>query len=63
MNNADADRTGDIALDLDASAGFPFRRASSIVLAECSVNHCSCGGDGLQQNLRLLRQLLSSRSV
>ncbi|MCE3243532.1 MAG: hypothetical protein K0Q83_4039, partial [Deltaproteobacteria bacterium] len=41
MNNADADRTSDIALDFDASARFHFSAHLEVVFPECSVDHCS----------------------
>ena len=60
MNNADTDRTGDIALDFDASASLPFSAHLEIVFPECPVDHCSCGGDRLQQDHRLPRQLFQA---
>jgi hypothetical protein len=61
MNNADIDRTGDIALDFDVSARFHFiQRASCDCFSERPVNHCSCGGDRLQQDHRLPRQLFQA---
>ena len=60
MDNADADRIGDIALDFDASAGLHFDAHVEIGFSECPVDHCSCGGDGLQQDHRLLRQLFQA---
>src|SRR5688572_5330672 len=60
MNNADADRTGDIALDFDASARFHFSAHLKIVFPECPVDHCSYGSDRLQQDHRFLRQLFQA---
>ena len=60
MNDADADGAGDIALDLDASARFHFSAHLEIVFPKCAIDHCSCGGDRLQQDHRLLRQLFQA---